>query len=179
MSAWDLLFWYAIRVERAYDGDSLTDCTLDLGFRHCWNKVSLRFAGVDTPEINGKTEIERRMAVAAREFVIDALPEDGTALIDSCRDENDVYGRALGYVYSDKEGALSALGRPPHRSLSINHALIDTALGCPYGGDSARPAKGKPSFWPKWYRQHQAQIDPMIERYAPDLTPQYEKRSVS
>ena len=54
-------------VVRVYDGDTITIET-EIG-----TTVSLRLIGVDTPEINAKTQAERNRAIRARDYLRDMI----------------------------------------------------------------------------------------------------------
>jgi len=42
MSAWDDLYYYRVRVHRCYDGDSITEAEVRLGFNVLMEKQELR-----------------------------------------------------------------------------------------------------------------------------------------
>lgn len=60
--------FYNVKVIRNYDGDSLT---VDIADTHplFGSKISVRVLGIDTPEIRGKCDKERVLAIAAKEAV--------------------------------------------------------------------------------------------------------------
>jgi len=82
-------------VTGAYDGDTLS---VEAGI---WPDLtwegSVRILGVDTPEIRGACEIEKALAVAARDYIRDLLLDESVILADV---QNDKYGgRVLANVY--------------------------------------------------------------------------------
>lgn len=89
----------------AYDGDTLTvEATI-------WPQLvwtgSVRVRGVDTPEIRGECDIERQLAVLARDYVRDILTDETVVLTDI---ENDRYGgRVLADVRLESGANLAEL----------------------------------------------------------------------
>lgn len=72
------------RVRSVYDGDTIR---VDIAG---WpaligENILVRVAGVDTPEINGKCEYERRLAIQARDAVIDMLSNGGPVILGNTR----------------------------------------------------------------------------------------------
>ena len=82
-------------VTDAYDGDTLTvNAEIWPDIAHV-GKVRVR--GVDTPEIRGKCEQERALAIAARDFVRERIVNQSVTLSEI---ENDLYGgRVLARVH--------------------------------------------------------------------------------
>ncbi len=62
-----------VTYHRCYDGDT---CTFTLPGVHplFGEKISVRIAGIDTPEIRGKCEQEKALAKKARDLVRGILP---------------------------------------------------------------------------------------------------------
>ena len=82
-------------VTGAYDGDTLY-VEADVWPNLTWTG-SVRVVGVDTPEIRGKCELEKAMAVLARDFVRTLLVDKFVRLMEVA---NDKYGgRVLARVY--------------------------------------------------------------------------------
>ena len=87
--------WVTSLVTGAYDGDTLT---VEAGI---WPDLtwdgSVRILGVDTQEIRGACEVERQLAIAARDYIRDLLLDESVILANV---ENDKYGeRVLANVY--------------------------------------------------------------------------------
>lgn len=59
-------YQYAAEAVHVVDGDTI-DVILDFGFS-LKQKMRLRLSGCDTPELNSKDEVERKRALAAKEF---------------------------------------------------------------------------------------------------------------
>ncbi len=104
-------------VVKVYDGDTITIVSRLPYPESPYFRFSVRFAGIDTPEIKGKSEHEKIKAIQAR----DAL----TALIlNKCIQLKNIttekYGRLLADVYLD--------------NLHLNKWLIDQGFAVPYNG---------------------------------------------
>lgn len=107
-------------VTRAYDGDTLS-VEAAIWPNLNWTG-SVRVVGVDTPEIRGKCDQEKAMAVAARDYVRDLLVHKTVRLTHV---EDDKYGgRVAAKVYFwEGDGWVELAGR-----------LIDLRLGRSYSG---------------------------------------------
>lgn len=109
-------------VTGAYDGDTLT-ITAKLWPGLEWSG-SVRVRGVDTPEIAGECDQEKRWAVASRDFVRDLLTDETILLLQI---EDDKYGgRVLAFVAYLSEGG--------DNLLYLHQTLIDGNYGRAYGG---------------------------------------------
>lgn len=105
------------RVIKTYDGDS---CHIALFYKGEMIRISCRVAGIDTPEIRGKTDLEKEWAVNARE-VWKELTND--ILVWVHIDKPDKYGRYLVTFYTDDtEGQ------------QLNQVMVDRGLACEYDG---------------------------------------------
>ena len=111
--------WTArLRSPAAYDGDTLSVIVPELP--DPLQRMSVRVLGVDTPEIRGRCESERRKAADARAFVLFAFRGAETVEID-----------VIGW---DKYGGRidAHVRMPDGRDLAT--ALIEAGLGRPYDG---------------------------------------------
>jgi|SaaInlStandDraft_2_1057019.scaffolds.fasta_scaffold108887_2 micrococcal nuclease len=109
-------------VVRVVDGDSLVlRARIWLGQRV---ETQVRINGVDTPELRGKCDHERRLAKAARTFVLEHLANGGVHLHDIH------YGKYAGRVVAR---VVLADGR------DLAKALIKAGLGRAYTGGRRRP----------------------------------------
>ena len=120
-------FVYPIRfgkVVKVYDGDTITIAAKLPGTEGPIYRFSVRLNGIDTPEIRGKSEAEKELAILAR----DALHELIYGNIVELRNvANEKYGRILAEVY---------LGE-----LNVNEWLISENFAVKYdGGKKERPA---------------------------------------
>ena len=104
-------------VTDVYDGDTFTvdaEVWPDIG----WTG-SVRVRNVDTPEIRGACDQEKRLAVAARDYVRELLLDESVTLTEV---DNDLYGgRVLAHVYL-------------HGGESLSDLLIVNGYGRPYDG---------------------------------------------
>ena len=106
-----------VSVASVYDGDTFKinlNCSLAV---YC-EKVPVRVRGVDTPEIKGKTEREKKLAQKAKEFTKKFLAQEPVNLSDCSRDK---YFRLLCDV---KNG----------QGKDLAHELIKNDLGYSYAG---------------------------------------------
>ena len=112
------------KVIKVYDGDTITIAAKLPNTDGPVYRFSVRLNGIDTPEIRGKTDAERKLAIIVR----DALRELLMGKIVELRNvANEKYGRILADVYID--------------NMSINDWLIDQDFAVPYdGGKKMRPA---------------------------------------
>ena len=109
-------------VVSVYDGDTFTvEVAVWPGFR--W-KGSVRVDGVDTPELRGKCEEEKRLAKAARDFVQELALGTVVLLTDVGRDK--YAGRGVAKVQL-KDGR------------DLTELLIETGHGQPYDGMGVKP----------------------------------------
>lgn len=110
------------RVEylRTLDGD-----TIEVNIRGVHpvfgEKIKVRFADIDAPEIKSKNECEKRLAVKAKEYVEDFL--DGAYWISLSDIKRGTFFRLIAKVYKVKIGKDRYLG----------DELLDQHLAVPYG----------------------------------------------
>lgn len=75
-----------VSIASIYDGDTFKinlNCSLAV---YC-EKVPVRVRGVDTPEIKGKTEREKKLAQKAKEFAKEFLAQEPISLSNCSRDK--------------------------------------------------------------------------------------------
>lgn len=101
------------KVTDAYDGDTVK-LVLDLGFS-VKMKMTLRLAGIDTPELRGD---EREAGLVSRNWLREQLliarDEDIDVIVKTSKDKTGKYGRMLATIYID--------------GLNINETLVDKGL---------------------------------------------------
>lgn len=106
---------YPAQYVRAYDGDTVT---LRITIWPALTKVeSVRLAGIDTPEIRGDCDSEKRRAREARDFVRERLTDAELRVTIS---EIGKYGRAVGRITVDGE--------------DLGQMLLDRGHARPYDG---------------------------------------------
>jgi len=100
-----------------YDGDTIT---FNISGIHplFGQKINVRVAGIDTPEIYGQTDCEKKAAVKAKDIVTNLLKKANR--IDLTAIERDKYFRIVADVVFD--------------GLSISDILIQEKLAYPYDG---------------------------------------------
>ena len=108
---------WPLRTPPAYDGDTLR-ITMP-GLAPELSEMLVRVAGVDTPEIKGKCEAEKTLAIQARDFVTRSLGEARS--VQFCAPKWGKYAkRVIAEVMLDGK--------------NLSAALIERGLGRPYDG---------------------------------------------
>ena len=112
------------KVIKVYDGDTVTIASVLPNTTEPIYRFSIRLNGIDTPEIRGKTQEEKELAIQVR----DALAEKIYGKMVELRNVgNEKYGRVLAEIYLDGE--------------NINQWLVDENFAVAYdGGKKHRPA---------------------------------------
>lgn len=104
-------YTYRARLVSIYDGDT-SRFDIDLGFGVWMHNQSVRFYGIDTPEIRGE---ERREGLKAKAFVEGELTPDTKIILQTVKDKSGKYGRWLAAVWYLKDGEW----------INLNESLID------------------------------------------------------
>ena len=89
---------YSARVDRIYDGDTIT-CTINCGFGVHLLKQKIRLYGLNSPEVRGK---EREQGLVARDKLREKIQGE-TVMLKTLKDKKGKYGRYLGILYLDGE----------------------------------------------------------------------------
>ena len=114
------------QVIKVYDGDTITIAT-KLPFNDSpLYRLSVRFNGIDTPEIKGKSEDEKNDAKSARD-ALSGLILNKLVVLKNIQSEK--YGRILAEVYMDE--------------LCLNEWMIQQRYAVKYDGGT----KKSPSSW--------------------------------
>lgn len=114
------------QVIKVYDGDTITIAT-KLPFNDSpLYRLSVRFNGIDTPEIKGKSEDEKNAAKSARD-ALSGLILNKLVVLKNIQSEK--YGRILAEVYMDE--------------LCLNEWMIQQRYAVKYDGGT----KKSPSSW--------------------------------
>lgn len=147
------LYRYKAVAVANYDGDSLT-CHVDLGMNTWLLDKKVRLYGIDTPELRGESDVEKALAVIARDLIEDQLSSDIEGVdkefvLESRKDETGKYGRLL---------ALAHVPQDDGSWLCLNDMLIDMKLAQPYFGQGDRVT------WPNWFAEHRRVLQPHIIR---------------
>ena len=108
---------FPARSWRVYDGDSIMDLALDLGFGVTIT-ITGRLYGINTPELRGST---REQGLEARDWLRERMGEAQTVLIETRPEtapQQGKYGRWLITVWADDQ--------------NLNDALIANGFAVPY-----------------------------------------------
>ena len=105
---------------RAYDGDTIKTPIVAL---KGLPKLSIRIAGIDTPEIRGKCDYEKTQAIKARDRLNQLLEGEVTVTPLSW----DKYGGRFIATVQDKDGR------------NVSEILITEGLARPYQGEKKLP----------------------------------------
>lgn len=110
-------FKAAVDVGAVYDGDTISDVRVDLGFG-VWITVDVRLANINAPELRTPTKAE---GVAARDYLRGLLTGHPFVVLKVLKREK--YGRALALVLlPQQDGTL----------LDVNKAMVESGHAVPY-----------------------------------------------
>ena len=90
-------YGYSCKLERVVDGDTC-DALIDLGF-NTWAKRRIRFYGVDTWESRTRNLEEKKLGLAAKEYVKDLLQNSDEGKFSIISYGTGKYGRVLGELF--------------------------------------------------------------------------------
>ena len=114
----DLLYWWRVdKVRRIIDGDTIV-CDIDLGFHQIWRERSVRFYGVQAPELHSDVVKAMKAKTRVEEFVVSS----SGLLLRSFKNKDDKFGRVLAEVHGMIDGQL----------LCLNDILIEERLAIRY-----------------------------------------------
>jgi micrococcal nuclease len=111
------------KVLKVYDGDTITIASKLPYDASPFYRFSVRLAGIDSPEIKGKTEHEKKMAIDSRD-ALDKLINGKIVRLENIKSEK--YGRVLAEVYLN--------------DLNVNNWMLNKCFAVKYYG-------GKKSEW--------------------------------
>jgi endonuclease YncB( thermonuclease family) len=112
------------KVIKVYDGDTITIASVLPNTTEPIYRFSIRLNGIDTPEIRGKTQEEKELAIQVRDALADKIYGK---MVELRNVGNEKYGRVLADIYLDGE--------------NINQWLVDENFAVAYdGGKKHRPA---------------------------------------
>ena len=112
------------KVIKVYDGDTITIASVLPNTTEPIYRFSIRLNGIDTPEIRGKTQEEKELAIQVRDALTDKIYGK---MVELRNVGNEKYGRVLAEIYLDGE--------------NINQWLVDENFAVAYdGGKKHRPA---------------------------------------
>ena len=119
----NLLYWRKAVLKQWLDGDT-AKVIIDLGFNRINAEMTIRMAGIDTPEIHSDNSVERKLASKALKICEDQIPVNSTFLLKTQKPyPTDKYGRWIGHFFLLNNMALT-----------LNVLLLDAHLALPYNG---------------------------------------------
>jgi len=115
------MYTYKAKLKRVVDGDTI-DVYIDLGFDiHYFSRV--RLAGINAPESRTRNLEEKKMGLAAKEYVEQWFSRVGKEfIIKTSKEEKGKYGRVLGTITDLKD------------QQCLNIDLVDNGLARLYDG---------------------------------------------
>ena len=119
------------QVIKVYDGDTITIASKMPYDNSPMYRFSVRLNGIDTPEIKGKTEDEKSMALEARNKLSELIMNKQVFLKNVASEK---YGRILADVYLDD-------------TIHINQWMIDNRYAVKYDGGT----KHIPESWVQYH----------------------------
>ena len=105
---------YNAKCVDVYDGDTCR-INIDLGFGVCMNRKSIRFFGINTPELYKGTDEEKEAGKKARDFLREQILDKDVVLY-SIKDKKGKYGRILGIICIQNENG---------ELININSLLVE------------------------------------------------------
>ena len=121
------------KVVKVYDGDTITIVSDIPGLKNSpVYKFSIRLNGIDSPEIKGKTEDEKHIAIKARDTLSNMILGEIVYLKNK---KNEKYGRILCDVYKGET--------------NLNKMMIEKRLALPYEGKT----KTIPKCWKEYHEK--------------------------
>lgn len=112
-------YYFRAHVNKVYDGDTITDVDIDLGF-HMWLKATdLRLDGIDTPELHGDRHDE---AVAARDHLQRMIRDADDVMVQTHKEGEGSFGRYLATIHVKHGGDW----------INVNRDLLDRGLAVRY-----------------------------------------------
>ena len=122
------------RVIKVYDGDTITIASKVPGLNNSpIYKFSVRLNGIDTPEIKGKNEDEKEIAIKARDALSERIMGKDIILKNV---QTEKYGRLLCEIYLDTE--------------NLNQWMINKKYALPYHGGT----KVIPKSWKDYHEKN-------------------------
>ncbi len=92
------LYNYTGKVTKVYDGDTIT-VDINLGFNITFNKMKLRLARINAPEMRG---VEKPLGIISRDYLAARVLHQYIK-VKTIRDKKGKYGRYIAEIY-DEDG---------------------------------------------------------------------------
>lgn len=115
-----------IQVENVYDGDTIK--IIYPGLPPELGKLSVRFRGVDTPEIKGKCDSEKKKAISAKNFTKKTIEKHGNNVLLENMSWDKYGGRLLADVYVIEKTTVG------YKKVNLSDLLIKNGHGRKYDG---------------------------------------------
>ena len=142
-------YCYFAKVSRVLDGDTI-EATLSLGFDVSLGPKSIRFFGLNAPEIHDTDPEIQKRAKASMDFVAGRLmPADATKApkvkVETQKpDSADKYGRILGTVWYQNPPVVPAGAKKNAKPVeqpwvNLNNELLAGGFAKPYTGEGVKP----------------------------------------
>ena len=110
---------YKAKFIKNYDGDTIT-LEIDLGF-NVFNRMDIRLADIDTKELRGSNEEDKKEALTAKKFVYDKLNNSSEINVKTFKKGK--FGRYAGIIYyKDNNG----------ETINLCEQLLENQLAVPY-----------------------------------------------
>ena len=127
-----------IIAHKVYDGDTITNCSIDLGFNTWLHKQRIRIYGINAYEIRGGTAYTKSKAKKAKKLFQNLLAasnnECNVKTIE--KDKKGKYGRWLAHVYFTVTPEIAEILKPyqfyPASTVNFGDLLISIKLAKPY-----------------------------------------------
>ena len=116
---------YSSYVIKVYDGDTITISANLSWYSNTYYKFSVRFRGIDTPDMKSHNQDEKTAAVAAKQALSNKILHKYVYLKDI---KYDKYGRPLCKLYINKCVFCSGI------KLCVNDLMIGNGHGYEYNG---------------------------------------------
>ena len=118
---------------KVYDGDTITVASKMPWSDSPMYRFSVRLNGIDTPEIKGKDEAEKRIAVKARDALAEIILNKPLTLKNVTTEK---YGRLLADVH--------------HNNIHLNKWMVEQRYAVEYDGGT----KKSPDDWEEFHNSH-------------------------
>ncbi len=102
------MYDYEATVKRVIDGDTIV-ADIDLGFGIIYIDQTLRFYGINAPELRDKDPALREAAQQSRARVLELCPIGTTIRVKTLKDKKEKFGRYLALVYDSQNREINKL----------------------------------------------------------------------
>ena len=121
-------------LESVYDGDTVSNMILDLGFNR-YMVTSVRLLGIDTPELRTKSKVEKIKGYQARDMLRILIGENDLIFESVSKKGTGKYGRALGNLWINTGVKYDEDGRITQKIWdNAGDKLIECGLAVAYDG---------------------------------------------